>query len=134
MWWPKSQLHVEFTRLRLSYTQPREKVFQALMRHHPCTEQAVIDRLQGIVARRTVQRTTDLFIEHKIAFKPGGNMIYLTPRFIHHGHILKCLECGAEIGYRDERIERAIERLAESRRFTPIGHSLTLVGACGKHA
>lgn len=124
---------MEFTRLHLSYTQPREEVFRALKRLQPCTEQAVVTHLQGIIGRRTVQRTLRLFIGNEIAFRPEGQLIYLAPRFYQHAHVLKCSQCGAQIPYRDEKIERAIERLAASRRFVPVGHSLNIVGACGKH-
>jgi hypothetical protein len=100
MWWPKSQLHVEFTRLHLSYTEPREKVFQGIEELQPCTEQAVISHLMGVVARSTVQRSINLFLEHRIAFRAEGS-IYLATRFYRHGHVLKCLECGRETGYRE---------------------------------
>jgi len=117
--------------LDISHTQAREEVFLALRLLQPCTQIQLIKSLKDRVGRRTVQRTTNIFIARGIAFRPEGKLIYLAPEFIQHRHVIQCVKCGRETPYRDDRIERHINRIATAGGFRPIGHNLAIVGTCG---
>jgi len=71
--WPQNELHSECTRVGISYTQPRYKVFLALKYHQPCTLNELQERLHDQVDRRTVQRIVKLFISKGIALRPEGS-------------------------------------------------------------
>lgn len=52
----------------------------------------------------------------------------------HHHHHLFCGTCGDLMPFEDERLERSIQRVAESAGFEMTGHDITLHGTCARCA
>ena len=52
------------------------------------------------------------------------------PAHDHHHHHMVCRGCGAVIAFEDERLERALAKVASSDEFNVESHEVTLHGSC----
>jgi Fur family ferric uptake transcriptional regulator len=92
-------------------------------------------RAQGRrVGIASVYRVLDLLTTLKLVQRldVGGDVARYEPAHPdgdHHHHLL-CGGCGRLVTFEDERLERALERLAGERGFLVETHEIVLRGAC----
>jgi Fe2+ or Zn2+ uptake regulation protein len=128
---PYARFHARLLRAGRSVTQPRDVVFGAFIRLGPCTMKALVAELVGRIPAMTVYRTVRLFRELGVVDMIRQDVIELRPPFKQHVHYLVCEQCGRQVGFNDEQLERQLERLAAGRRWAMSYHRVELVGQCG---
>lgn len=117
---------------------PRAAIIEVLGRQHCCvTAREIADLLRGEgrdVGTATVYRALELL--HSIGavqrLDTGDGFARYEPAFSsgeHHHHLL-CERCGRVSHFEDERLERAIDELAERLAYDVGGHDVVLRGAC----
>jgi Fur family ferric uptake transcriptional regulator len=99
--------------------------------------QEIADELRGRgkqVGIASVYRALDLLdgmrLVQRVDTGEGGTRYEpVIPGGQHHHHVL-CETCGRVIPFEDDRLEEAIDRLAERLRHTVSGHEVMIRGAC----
>jgi Fe2+ or Zn2+ uptake regulation protein len=114
-----------------SITPRRESVYWALKRLGPCAVREIYMELAADVPRVTVYRALELFIALGIAEYPRPGRIDLRPPFRNHRHTMVCEQCGRQIDFNNEALERALERVVRSRGFGMRHHRMEVLGRCG---
>ncbi len=98
-----------------------EELFSLVQRHDPK------------IGFATVHRNLKLFCECGLAdeIKIGKEKARYEQKIgnKHHDHLI-CLKCGLFIEVNDDKIEKLQDKLAESKRFTPVRHKLEIYGYC----
>lgn len=116
-----------------SATKPRVAVFSHLAAHGPLSVGALALSLKSTVDRATVYRTVELFeklgIVNRIwhGFK---HQVELSEIFTPHHHHALCQNCGQTIDIASPELESSLAKLAKSRQFLAISHSVELLGYC----
>jgi Fur family ferric uptake transcriptional regulator len=87
------------------------------------------------VGLATVYRTIDLLLDSHLLverdFGEGFRRFEPARDIPHHEH-LRCSVCGTVEEFRDERIEKITQTIAQSRGFASEGHRLVVHGTCRK--
>jgi len=128
--WPINRLDFVFTREHISWTRQRNDVYELLNRLGPCRIVDLVPILEGRVTERTVYRTIKLFLEIGVTQRVNHDLIDLAPPHRQHRHFLACTNCGRRIGFYDETIEKALNRVAAKRFFESSGHQVEIRGRC----
>ncbi len=123
---PFARFHAHLERSGRSVTRNRDLVFGALVRLGACRVRDLAD----VVPERSLYRTVKLFVEIGIAEMIRQDVIRLRAPIGVHGHFMVCEQCGRQIGFNDERLERELGRLAAAREFAADGHRVELQGQC----
>lgn len=83
------------------------------------------------VSRATVYRTLALLVESRMVeekdFGKGYRLYEQVTSQPHHEHLV-CTKTGTVIEFKDEAIERMLERIARRYHFRMTGHSITIYG------
>jgi Fur family ferric uptake transcriptional regulator len=103
--------------------------------------QEIADELRGRgkgVGIASVYRALDLLdgmgLVQRVDTGEGGTRYEpVIPGGHHHHHVL-CETCGRVVPFEDERLEEAIDLLAERLRHTVSGHEVMIRGACPRCA
>jgi Fur family ferric uptake transcriptional regulator len=118
---------------------PRTAVLELIARQDcVLTVQEIADQLRAgdrPVGIATVYRTLELLETLKLVQRldvGGGSTRYeaAMPGGAHHHHHLVCDRCGKVTPFEDERLERAIEKLAARLDYTVGEHDVILKGSC----
>ena len=119
---------------RLSVTNPRRVVFQALQDAEPQTMPQLIARCRGVINRASIYRTIVLFERLGIVQRLQIGWKYkleLSNAFQHHHHHLTCLQCGGVTPLpEDALLEKQLDRLARYHDFDAQDHQLEIRGRC----
>lgn len=114
-------------------TEPRREIFKILDEHdQPLTISEVL-RHSHIAERTSVYRTLNLFVEQSIAeiLQIKGRQRYeLAEPFKSHHHHLVCNQCGALVSIDQPKLERLVQHIASSHRYTLTSHHVELQGIC----
>lgn len=115
-----------------SLTNPRLKVFDALVGQEPLTMRQLTVKVSSI-DRASVYRTVELFeklgIVHRIV-TGWKYKIELSDRFMEHHHHLTCIRCGKTVAMNEAKLEQFIEQIAFEHGFKPTEHQIELQGIC----
>ncbi|MEO8633540.1 MAG: Fur family transcriptional regulator [Chloroflexota bacterium] len=118
-------------------TSPRRDVIvAALRRRAPFTAQQLVGGLaRRGVGRATVFRTLDLLVSlgalariHGI--EAGVRCVRYTPCAPSHHHHLVCQACGRVEELAAKALDQRIAATARERGFSPLGHTVEIVGLC----
>jgi Fur family ferric uptake transcriptional regulator len=81
----------------------------------------------------TVYRTLNLLVEAGLAkthtFKGSFTRFEPVDRHNHHDHLI-CLECGKIIEFKNDRIEKLQDEVADQHGFRVTEHTLEIFGTC----
>ena len=121
----------------LRLTRDRRSLVEAVFathEHFSVDDLFVALRLEGQrVSRTTIYRNLPLFIEsglvRRVPDDSGNGRYEHIAGHPHHDHLF-CLECGREIEFSSEEIERAQERVCREHGFEPHRHRLGIWGYC----
>jgi Fur family ferric uptake transcriptional regulator len=120
----------------------REAVVGLLARQSCCLSAQEISnelRADGTdVGQASVYRALDLLhdlgLVQRVDIGDGGSRYEpVVPGGEHHHHAV-CESCGRVTRFEDERVERALERLAGKLRHSMSGHDLVIRGDCARCA
>ena len=118
---------------KLSLTQPRQAVFDALQHHQSLTMSELVKSCENF-DRASVYRTAELFEKLGIVVRiPTGwkYRLELGEAFLEHHHHATCSTCGASIALpEDPALEKRLRELAARRDFTLTTHQIELTGTC----
>lgn len=118
----------------------REAVVSHLARQSCClSAQEISDELRAKgtdVGLASVYRALDLLHEmglvQRVEIGDGGSRYEpIVPGGEHHHHAV-CDSCGRVTAFEDERLERALERLAGRLRHSMSGHDIVIHGDCAR--
>jgi Fur family ferric uptake transcriptional regulator len=120
----------------------REAVVALLARQDCClSAQEISDELRGAgaeIGQASVYRALDLLHEmglvQRVEFGEGGARYEpMLPSGEHHHHAV-CETCGRVTAFKDERLERALERLSDRLRHSMRAHDIVIHGDCSRCA
>jgi Fur family ferric uptake transcriptional regulator len=120
----------------------RSAVVELLAGQSCClSAQEISDELRGKgtdVGLASVYRALDLLHEmglvQRVEIGDGGSRYEpIVPGGEHHHHAV-CDSCGRVTAFEDDRLERALERLAGRLRHSMSGHDIVIHGACASCA
>jgi Fur family ferric uptake transcriptional regulator len=120
----------------------RQAVVDLLGRQHCClSAQEISDKLRAggtDIGQASVYRALELLHEmglvQRVEFGEGGARYEpVLPGGEHHHHAV-CDRCGRVTAFEDERLERALERLAGRLRHSMSAHDVIIHGACARCA
>jgi Fur family transcriptional regulator, ferric uptake regulator len=129
---PLVKLHTYLVRHHYSRTRARDQVYMSLGELGPCTKGQLARALGGSMNQSTVYRTVNFFLEIGVATTVRYRLIELSGEFKQHHHHFVCNDCGREISFNDEGLERALRRIAEKRNLRLDEHQVELAGQCFK--
>ena len=123
----------------LSSTRQRQLILREVFRNHDHFEaDEIVDALKkrnSRVSRATVYRTLSHLEEcdliRKVDLGHGHSHFEHTLGHKHHEH-LYCSTCGMIIEFTDPILERQIEDIAASNRFSITNHTVQIFGVCEK--
>lgn len=131
---PYDQLKTVLRGHKLSVTQSRIKVFQALYGQPPLTVAQLATACQSSVDRASVYRITALYEELGIVQRlPYGwkYKLELSDQFEAHHHHATCSRCHQTLHLsEDERLETYLTHLANQLAFRITSHQVELTGYC----
>ena len=119
-------------------TRPRREflgVISSFGKRHFSAEDILIALKQrkSKVSRATIFRAINLFLEKgllcPIDLGKGFRMYELAINSGHHDH-LYCIKCGRIIEFEDENIEKLQTKACQDKQFSPLRHTLRIVGLC----
>ena len=130
-------LRGELRERELPFTQQREAVARVLfesMRHLSADEVADELRARGEqIGKATVYRTLALLVELGLAtehdFEEGFRRYQMQIGAAQHDHMI-CTVCGRVTQFRDEELERALERITDRTGFQTITRQIKVFGTC----
>lgn len=123
---------------RIRETRPRKEVLEAafsLGKRHFSAEDLLkcLRRKKKKVSRASVFRAINLFSDKKLLFVADlghGFKIYESASQKNHHDHLYCVKCGAIIEFEDKNIEKLQDKACRSKKFSPLSHTLRIVGLC----
>lgn len=118
---------------KLSFTVPRQLIYEVLSHNEPLTMKELIASLPG-VNKTTVYRTVSLFEQRGIVQRLHIGWKYkieLSNEYQEHHHHLTCSNCHqTEALSEDSIIEDRLSTLARDKGFEPQDHQLEVRGLC----
>lgn len=88
------------------------------------------------VARATVYRLMHAMVAQKmvdVVSSGAGDVLYRRCGSEHHHHLM-CRSCGEVVEIGGPDVEAWAHRVASEHGFTEVGHSLEIIGTCGRCA
>ena len=128
------QLETLFQQENLRLTEPRKDVFTILENSDTPLRIGEVVHQSQMAERTSVYRTLQLFVKLGIVdiVQVGFKQRYeLAEPFKAHHHHLVCVQCGTLVDlHHTPKLEKLIERIAESHHFTLTAHHVELQGIC----
>ena len=116
----------------LNRSKSRNLIYQELALSGPLSAPELIILLRQKVSRTSIYANLNAFRKTEIIEEIRPGIFELTDRFKQHHHYFWCRICDKKVAFWDERLEKALNRLATRRGLTLEDHNLALSGLCSQ--
>ena len=124
------RLYAKMRAAKINRTDNRDLIFRWINAYAPVPMSRLRELATGTVAKTTLYRAIHAFEGAELIHQVRPGVHELTEKLRWHGHGLNCRACGRRIGYRDERLEREVARIASELKFRLEDHVVEMTGVC----